>query len=374
MIPLKNLLWLNTLFYKVSSMVLIQDIPIFCVNLEEATDRWNQILAQAEFYSVPIHHWKASRAVDTAFIEYQQTLTGGQRACALSHFNLWNHAIQNNFEYILILEDDALFRKDWISVLNQQLETLESQDPSWDAIFLNCSEEISPPNTWSVVKRQAMTAGYLIRKHAIQFLLNTFQEKLACADWMTQILQERGHSYSIFPWLVIQDGSSSFIQSDNSPDYQKVLRLLNSIQYPIENYRIHPSRISWKEYFKELALLVSKRSPCSRLHVGCVLVKDNHIISTGYNGFLPGASHISIVVENHEQATVHAEQNCIADCAKRGVNTLDSHAYITHYPCVNCFKILVAAGISKVFYIDDYKNSPIVQQLSIESSVPISKL
>jgi dCMP deaminase len=62
-----------------------------------------------------------------------------------------------------------------------------------------------------------------------------------------------------------------------------------------------PVRISWIGYFKELAQLVSKRSPCERLQVGCVLVKDNRIISTGYNGFLPGAEHISIVVDNHEQ-------------------------------------------------------------------------
>jgi dCMP deaminase len=355
-------------------MVLIQDIPIFCVNLEEATNRWDQIFSQASHYNLTVHKWKASRPVDTAFVQFQQELNGGQRACALSHFNLWKYALEQKYEYILILEDDALFRKDWIPTLNEKLQTLESEDPLWDSIFLNCSEEVSPVNTWEVVKRQAMTAGYLIRAHAMAYLLHIFSSKLACADWMTQILQERGHSYSIFPWLIIQDGSPSFIQKDNSHDYHKVLTLLQSIDYSIDNYRIIPHRISWKEYFRDLAILVSKRSPCSRLHVGCVLVKENHIISTGYNGFLPGASHTSIVVDNHEQATVHAEQNCIADCAKRGVNTLDCHAYITHYPCVNCFKILVAAGISQIFYIEDYKNSPIVEQLRKESSVSISKL
>ena len=74
----------------------------------------------------------------------------------------------------------------------------------------------------------------------------------------------------------------------------------------------------WDEYFKKLVLVTSERSPCERLQVGCILVKDNRIVSQGYNGFLPGCEHKSIIRDNHEQATVHAEQNAIADCAKRG--------------------------------------------------------
>ncbi len=133
-------------------------------------------------------------------------------------------------------------------------------------------------------------------------------------------------------------------------------------------------RISWTEYFSDLAKLVSKRSPCERLKVGCVLIKDNHIISSGYNGFLPGAPHKSIVIDNHEQATVHAEQNCIADCARRGVNTEGSSVYITHYPCINCYKILVAAGIKNIYYICDYKNNPLVEQINKELSINILQI
>ena len=90
-------------------------------------------------------------------------------------------------------------------------------------------------------------------------------------------------------------------------------------------------RLSWTEYFKELAIVTSTRSPCERLQVGCVLVKDNRIISMGYNGFLPNCEHKSIIRDDHEQATVHAEQNAICDCAKRGVSTYNCIAYITHY-------------------------------------------
>ena len=135
-----------------------------------------------------------------------------------------------------------------------------------------------------------------------------------------------------------------------------------------------PERISWTRYFSELARLVSFRSPCERLHVGCVFVKDNHIISTGYNGFLPGAPHKSIVLDGHEQATVHAEQNCIADCARRGVPVEGATAYITHYPCLGCFKSIVASGIVEIRYLDDYRNNPIVDELAKILGIELTKI
>lgn len=119
-------------------------------------------------------------------------------------------------------------------------------------------------------------------------------------------------------------------------------------------------RPSWDEYFKEIVQVTATRSPCHRLQVGCLLVKDNRIVSQGYNGFLPGCKHQSIVRDGHEQATVHAEQNAIADCAKRGVSCEGCTAYITHYPCVICCRILLAAGITKIKYIHDYHNDELV--------------
>lgn len=115
-------------------------------------------------------------------------------------------------------------------------------------------------------------------------------------------------------------------------------------------------RPSWNEYFKKIVQCTSERSPCERLKVGCILVKDNRIISQGYNGFISGHPHESVVINNHEIATIHAEQNAIIDCAKRGVNCENCTAYITHYPCINCLKFLVQAGINKIYYINDYKN------------------
>ena len=133
-------------------------------------------------------------------------------------------------------------------------------------------------------------------------------------------------------------------------------------------------RPNWDSYFKKIALVTKERSPCERLQVGCVLVKDNRIISQGYNGFLPGCPHTSVVRDNHEQATVHAEQNAIADCAKRGVSCLEATAYITHYPCIICARLLLASGIKTIKYIEDYKNDPLVIEFINQCNVKLCKI
>jgi dCMP deaminase len=133
-------------------------------------------------------------------------------------------------------------------------------------------------------------------------------------------------------------------------------------------------RPSWDDYFKQICLVTKTRSPCERLQVGCLLVKENRIISQGYNGFLPGCPHQSIVRNNHEQATVHAEQNAIADCAKRGVQCLGSTAYITHYPCIICCRMLIASGIKEIKYIEDYKNDLLVGVFCEQAGVGVIKI
>ncbi len=134
------------------------------------------------------------------------------------------------------------------------------------------------------------------------------------------------------------------------------------------------ARPSWDQYFKEIVQVTATRSPCDRLHVGCLLVDEHRIISQGYNGFLPGCDHASIVRDGHEQATVHAEQNAIADCAKRGVSCRGATAYVTHYPCIICCRLLLAAGIRHIKYIHDYKNDPLVAYFAICMNVPIERI
>jgi len=133
-------------------------------------------------------------------------------------------------------------------------------------------------------------------------------------------------------------------------------------------------RPTWDEYFTKIILATKERSACDRLKVGCILVKDNRIISQGYNGFLPGCPHQSIVRDNHEQATIHAEQNALMDCAKRGASCDGCTAYITHYPCLICARLMLAAGIKRIKYIDNYKNDELVQHFANQCDVEIEQL
>jgi dCMP deaminase len=138
------------------------------------------------------------------------------------------------------------------------------------------------------------------------------------------------------------------------------------------------SRPSWDEYFMAMAFLISTRSVCERLQVGCVIVstgeQKNRVIAAGYNGFLPGTPHHSRVRDGHEQATVHAEQNAIADAARRGISVEGCIAYVTHYPCINCAKILAAAGIRTIKFLRDYRNDELSRDILVEAGVGIVKL
>lgn len=139
-----------------------------------------------------------------------------------------------------------------------------------------------------------------------------------------------------------------------------------------------PDRPSWDEYFMATALLMATRSSCGRLHVGCVLVSGgehrNRIVAAGYNGFLPGTPHVSRVRDGHELATVHAEQNAITDAARRGVSVAGSTAYVSHFPCLNCAKVLAAAGVREIKYHFDYNNDPLALDLLGEAGVTVVQL
>lgn len=119
-------------------------------------------------------------------------------------------------------------------------------------------------------------------------------------------------------------------------------------------------RISWDEYFMELALKVATRGTCDRAFVGCVLVnKDHRIVSTGYNGSVAGNPHCDDVGhrlrDGHCIATIHAEMNALLYCAKEGISVKDCYCYVTHFPCLNCTKALIQAGISKIYYREAYR-------------------
>lgn len=151
--------------------------------------------------------------------------------------------------------------------------------------------------------------------------------------------------------------------------------ILDQLEMLTESWDQRPS---WDAYFMATALLMASRSSCERLNVGCVIVSGgeqrNRIVAAGYNGFLPGAPHTSRVREGHEQATVHAEQNAISDAARRGVSLEGATVYVTHFPCINCAKILAAAGIHRIKYRRDYRNDELVKEILSESGVQLEQL
>ena len=133
-------------------------------------------------------------------------------------------------------------------------------------------------------------------------------------------------------------------------------------------------RITWDEYFIALSKLISLRSPSNKLKVGSVIVKDKRVISSGYNGFPSGMDHISIHKDGHEVNTIHAEINSITDAAKRGVSINNTDMYVTHFPCLNCAKSIIASGIKKIIYLNDYNNDEIAINMFTDANILVKKV
>jgi dCMP deaminase len=144
-------------------------------------------------------------------------------------------------------------------------------------------------------------------------------------------------------------------------------------------------RPSYDEYFMEMAHVVSKRSTCLRRKVGALLVKNRHILSTGYNGAPKGLKHCSEVGclredldipsgERHELCRgLHAEQNAIIQAAVFGVSIKDSILYCTNTPCVVCVKMLINAGVKEIIYSGDYPDT-LAKKMLDESTIKIKNI
>lgn len=119
------------------------------------------------------------------------------------------------------------------------------------------------------------------------------------------------------------------------------------------------NRISWDQYFMAQSHLLALRSTCTRLTVGATIVRDNRIIAGGYNGSIAGGTHCiddgCYVIDNHCVRTIHAEMNALLQCAKFGVPTDRAEIYVTHFPCLQCCKSLIQAGIKAVFMLRTIK-------------------
>ena len=132
-------------------------------------------------------------------------------------------------------------------------------------------------------------------------------------------------------------------------------------------------RISWTDYFMNIAHEVASRATCDRKHVGAVIVRGKTILSTGYNGSIRGLPHCNDAgheMENdHCVRTIHAEANAIVQAARNGINIDNSEIFISASPCYNCFKMIANAGLQKIYYAEFYRDERIkehAKELDIE--------
>ena len=136
-------------------------------------------------------------------------------------------------------------------------------------------------------------------------------------------------------------------------------------------------RVSWKDYFMNIAREVATRSTCDRKHVGAVIVREKTILSTGYNGSIKGLPHCDEVgcemVDGHCVRTSHAEANAIVQAAKNGIQINQSEIYVTASPCYDCFKLIANAGIKIIYYDEFYRDKRIIEK-SKEIGIQLASL
>ncbi|GEQ41374.1 competence protein ComEB [Tetragenococcus halophilus] len=137
-------------------------------------------------------------------------------------------------------------------------------------------------------------------------------------------------------------------------------------------------RIPWDQYFMAQSVLLSLRSTCRRLAVGATIVRDKRMIAGGYNGSVSGDVHCidegCYVVDGHCVRTIHAEMNAILQCAKFGIPTDGADIYVTHFPCLQCTKMILQAGIKKIHYLTDYRNDDYAIQLLEKTGVIVKQV
>jgi dCMP deaminase len=120
------------------------------------------------------------------------------------------------------------------------------------------------------------------------------------------------------------------------------------------------TRVSWDEYFMNIARTVATRSTCDRKFVGAVIVRDRIILASGYNGSIRGLPHCDeeghLMEEGHCVRTVHAEANAIVQAARSGVRIDGGDVYVTASPCWGCFRLLANAGIMRIVFGEFYRD------------------
>ncbi len=124
---------------------------------------------------------------------------------------------------------------------------------------------------------------------------------------------------------------------------------------------------TWEEYLMSFAIAASKRGTCDRKLVGAVVVQQNRVITTGYNGSVSGLPHCDDedhdMVKGHCVRTIHAEMNALTQAAKFGMAVDGASIYTTASPCWDCFRVLANAGIRLFVYAEDYRGEDSMKRI-----------
>jgi dCMP deaminase len=128
----------------------------------------------------------------------------------------------------------------------------------------------------------------------------------------------------------------------------------------------------------KIAYSVSERSTCDLAFVGCVLVREKRILTTGFTGSPTGQAHCDevghLLVDGHCIRTIHAETNAIIQAALHGISIKDSTCYLTHFPCLNCTKALINSGITRLVYHIAYRIDENAQELLQLAKIQIEQI
>jgi dCMP deaminase len=157
----------------------------------------------------------------------------------------------------------------------------------------------------------------------------------------------------------------------------------NKIKLP-DNFQDRPD---WDTYFLRISQLVAQRSTCLRRQVGAVIVRENRLLATGYNGAPNGVAHCfqlpggclreSQKIPSGQRQELcrglHAEQNAILQAAAFGVSLKGGELYCTHQPCVTCGKMIINAGIKRVVFLGDYPDELSLQMLK-EGKITLERI
>lgn len=126
--------------------------------------------------------------------------------------------------------------------------------------------------------------------------------------------------------------------------------------------------------YMQIAEIISKSSHCKRNKVGCILVKNDKIISIGYNGMPKGFDNCcEDQKRNTKNEVIHAESNAIAKCSSSNISSKGSILYCTLAPCIDCSKLIIQSGIKKVIFLNTYRDESGIILLQ-KSKIPVHQI